>query len=324
MASAATKLVDDEVQGFAALTLSNGLISLTYLPELGGKISSLKDLRSGREWLWTNAALKYRKLPYGTSYVADADTGGWDECFPTVTACNYPRRPFTGTPLPDHGEIWPRRWQTEVVDGMNGLRGSVRGTALPYEFERTVTLLPGAPLVRLDYRVRSLTDEDLVFIWSAHPLFAIEPGMEVALPAGAEVNCFSSLPDGFLAKDARLDWPAQVEHSGRDLDLSVMPPHDTGVACKLWSNPLSDGWAALRAPDGELRFDFDPQLVPQVGIWLNAGAWSGAGGEPYYNLGLEPCIGAQDSLAEAVDVYGQHAVLPGRGERCWWLEVRLS
>ncbi|MDP9381556.1 MAG: hypothetical protein M3Q29_15690 [Chloroflexota bacterium] len=33
---------------------------------------------------------------------------------------------------------------------------------------------------------------------------------------------------------------------------------------------------------------------------VRAGGWSGTGGQPYYNLALEPCIGAQDSLQEAV------------------------
>jgi len=45
------------------------------------------------------------------------------------------------------------------------------------------------------------------------------------------------------------------------------------------------------------------------------GAWSADGGTPYYNLGLEPCIGSQDSLAEAVTEYHQFATLPSRGSK---------
>lgn len=323
MSSGAPTLTTGEVQGYEALTLANRLLSLTYIPGLGGKISSLKDLRSGREWLWRNPALPYRTLSYGTSYVVEADTGGWDECFPTVAASPYPQWPHMGVQLPDHGELWPLAWETEVIEGSNALRGRVRGTALPYEFERTITLSPDAPVVRLDYRVRNLSDDDLAFIWSAHPLFAIEPRMEVLLPQGTRVRCYSSVPDGLIAKGARLEWPPKVGHGGQVFDLSQVPARHAGFACKLWSEPLAEGWAALRG-DGELRFSFDPRLVPQVGMWLNAAGWSGAGGEPYYNLALEPCIGAQDSLAEAVKVYGQHGLLPARGEREWWLEVQLS
>lgn len=87
---------------------------------------------------------------------------------------------------------------------------------------------------------------------------------------------------------------------------------------------MQDGWAALVAADGEFRFTWDPALLPQVGLWLNAHAWSGTGDTPYYNLALEPCIGAQDSLEEAVLEHKQYAVLPTRGERTWWLDVHLS
>jgi len=84
------------------------------------------------------------------------------------------------------------------------------------------------------------------------------------------------------------------------------------------------GTAAIVAPDGEFRFKFDPDLVPRIGLWVNAGAWSGAGGEPYYNLALEPCMGAQDSLQEAFETYGQYEILPAKGTRTWWLEASLD
>ena len=96
------------------------------------------------------------------------------------------------------------------------------------------------------------------------------------------------------------------------------------MALKLWSDPLAEGWATLRARDGEFRMRWDTEPLPQVGFWLNLGAWAGDGGAPYYNLGLEPCIGAQDSLAAAVHQYKLFETLPPRGSRTWWLEVELS
>lgn len=312
------------VRGFASLTLRNPHVSLTCVPDLGGKITSLEDLRTGREWLWTSDTIEYRRLPYGTSYVAEADTGGWDECFPTVAACAYPRAPHRGTPLPDHGELWPLAWETRVAEETGTIASTVRGTALPYEFQRTIRLLPDAPVVRMEYRVRNLSDDDLVYIWSAHPLLAVEPGMRLLLPPGTVMRPYSTVPEGLLAGDARLVWPPMITHGDNEIELSSVPSAETGVALKLWSEPLAAGWAGLRAADGQLTFRFDPELVPQVGLWLNAGGWSGTGGEPYFNLGLEPCIGAQDSLERAVEEFGQYAELPGGGERRWWLEVHLA
>ena len=103
------------------------------------------------------------------------------------------------------------------------------------------------------------------------------------------------------------------------------------MALKLWSDPLDDGHAAtcsdelvgVRARDGELRMRWDAALLPQLGVWINLGAWAGDGGAPYYNLGLEPCIGAQDSLADAVQ-RNLFATLAPHGSRAWWLELELS
>jgi hypothetical protein len=69
---------------------------------------------------------------------------------------------------------------------------------------------------------------------------------------------------------------------------------------------------------------WDVTLLPQLALWINLGYWAAVGGEPYYNLGLEPCIGAQDSLAEAVTRSQQYALLPAGATRSWWLEVELT
>jgi len=39
------------IDGFDAVEVNTGLAARTLIPELGGKISSLRDLSSGREWL---------------------------------------------------------------------------------------------------------------------------------------------------------------------------------------------------------------------------------------------------------------------------------
>jgi len=103
-----------QIQGFEALTVSNDVLSLTIVPDLGGKITSIRDLRTGREWLWTSDELPYRRLSYGASYLRQADTGSWDDCFPTVAACAYPREPWRGVAVriaciaPSRSPLGPR------------------------------------------------------------------------------------------------------------------------------------------------------------------------------------------------------------------------
>ncbi len=307
------------IQGFEALLLANDWLEVGVVPELGGKIASLRDLHSGREWLWSSDQMPYARWPYGTSYIAKADTGGWDECFPTVAACPDPR---TGLAWPDHGELWSQPWESRLEQTSDGTRlfSKASGVQKPYRFSRTLYLHPNQAILELHYHVVNTGDQPLDYIWSSHPLLALEPGMRLEFPDSARFNLYYK-PDSSVM-DGAAPWPWPLEVNG--LRLDSLPGPQAKVAFKVWSQPLSEGWAQLRAKDGGLRFEFDPSQIPQVGLWLNLGGWSGAGTDPYYNLALEPCIGAQDSLYEAVQVYRQYRTLPPLGQASWRLKVRLT
>src|SRR5439155_26268140 len=163
------------------------------------------------------------------------------------------------------------------------------------------------------------SEASLQFIWSAHPLLAIEPGMQLRVPPEARFHRWASVPPDLIPQDSALLFPLVAN----GVDLTTLPASSAAIALKLWSDPLSQGWATLAARDGALRMRWDPALLPQLGFWLNLGAWAGDGGAPYYNLGLEPCIGAQDSLADAVLRYNLFESLAPRAARSWWLEVEL-
>lgn len=177
------------VDGFDVVSVDTGALALAMMPELGGKISSLRDLRSGREWLWRHPRMAYKRVAYGGSYIAEADTGGWDECFPTVAPCGYPSAPWSGTRLPDRGELWSQSAALDVTEagGMIQVRTRWQGIALPYTFERAITLMARSSSLRCAYAVTNHADAPLLFIWSAHPLLAIEPGMRLPPPRVAQL-----------------------------------------------------------------------------------------------------------------------------------------
>jgi galactose mutarotase-like enzyme len=319
-------ITDPVVEGFAAIQIETGALALTLRPELGGKISSLRDTRSGREWLWRNPRLAYQRLPHGSSYVLHADSGGWDECFPSVASCTYPTAPWAGAAIQDHGELWSQPVEPELIEegATLALRTRWRGVALPYLFERTLRLAGGSALMRVEYGVTNQSDAPIQFIWSAHPLLAIEPGMQLEVPPEARFNHYFSIPAGLLAETSGIRYPLVVQARARALDLDRLPDASAGIALKLWSDPLAAGWATLHARDGALHMRWDAAQLPQIAFWMNLGAGAADGGEPYYNLGLEPCIGAQDSLADAVEQINLFATLPPREARAWWLEVELA
>lgn len=311
-------------EGFNAVHVNTGPLSLTLFPALGGKVSSLRDERTGREWLWRHPRFPYKRVPHGSSYVAEADTGGWDECFPSVAACAYPSAPWQGAAIQDHGELWSQSAELEMEAhaASVALRTRWSGVVLPYTFTRTIKLVADSARLQVDYAVENNADTPLQFVWCIHPLLAIEPGMEVRLPASARFNVNGTVPPNLVSPTHDLPYPFAMP----GLTLPRLPETSAGRAIKIWSEalPAGAGWAALHARDGELRMNWDVALLPQVAAWMNFGAWAADGGAPYYNLGLEPCLGAQDSLAEAVTERNMFAALPPRGSQTWWLEIELT
>jgi galactose mutarotase-like enzyme len=227
--------------------------------------------------------------------------------------------------VPDHGDVWSQPWYTETMETDSELRivGGCRTLTLPCTFSRTLTLGRDAR-VGLAYEVRNCGNAPVAFIWSAHPLFALAPGMRLEFPPQTRFNVYSAPPPTELPLQVNLHWPFAVRRGVHPIALDPLPGADAGIAFKIWSEPLVAGWAVLHAPQGALCLHFDVAQIPQIAVWLNAGGWSGIGGEPYYNLALEPCIGAQDSLAEAVLKYRQYVLLSPGESRHWSLEVELQ
>ncbi len=96
--------------GIAALVLENETFRTVVVPTMGAKIVSLLDKRTGVEWLAGPGDRPFRPASYGATF-DQQDMSGWDEMFPTITACPYPAPgAHTGVSLPDHGEVWAVPW----------------------------------------------------------------------------------------------------------------------------------------------------------------------------------------------------------------------
>jgi hypothetical protein len=100
----------------SAVQLANDQLFVSFLPEVGAKMNSLKSVRSGREFLYKPLRDPYRRAAYGASF-ADYDTSGFDECCPTMAECIYPEPGFAGRKMPDHGDLWSASWDYWAGDG---------------------------------------------------------------------------------------------------------------------------------------------------------------------------------------------------------------
>src|SRR5579883_679282 len=310
--------------GFAEL--HGGGTRLRIVPALGGKIASLEA--AGREWLWTSDVLPWQEPVDGASYVETADSGGYDECFPTVAACHLPSgvQRFVGLALPDHGELWSQRPVVAIETDPDGQRAvcTWAGRRLPYRFVRTVQVTTHGSVV-MRYAATNCGDHPLPFIWSAYPVFPLTPSTRVDLPTGARVRVAAAHGEALRGLAPEFRWP-HVRLEKRIADLTVPDQVGRHYACKLFIEmPPGTTVVALEENGPRLEVALDGHTVPTVGLWINKREWTPfKRGKPYLNIALEPCIGAPDSLTEALGAWRAAQWLQPGQTRQWALTWRAT
>lgn len=309
-----TVISEDSIGEFHRVTIDNGIVRARILPELGAKMTSLVRLASGHEFL-LQPQRPLRRASYGVPF-ADFDTSGFDECIPTVSAC----RLASGEELPDHGELWSVPWQVEVF--ADRVRVSAAGRALPYRLSKTVRL-ESSELV-IDYEFVNEADNELKFLWSAHPLLTVEPGSRILLPAQVkEVLVDYSRSDRLGPRGATRAWP-RANTSGGTERLDTVRPPAAGFADKLFTGRVNQGYCALVKPETNesIVFRFDPAMVPYIGLWICQGGWPDPS-HGHYTVALEPCSGRPDSLCTAI-ADGQNDSVAAHATKHWTLRIQLQ
>jgi galactose mutarotase-like enzyme len=310
------------VSGFPAVALRSAELEIIAIPTIGMKLTNLRRL-NGREWLWRSDQIPLAPPKPGASYIETADSGGWVDCFQTVAPCPIPDAAAGTADLPDHGELWSAEWTSSVYEHAEGttLAGSARGIVFPYEFQRQVTLDPHEPLARFHYRLSHTGHKPFPWIWSAHPLVNVQPGSALSIPGLNQVKLAAVHGRDDVGENDVVSWPGAI---GGNSERFVFP-NDGGWAVKAFGDLAVEGRMEVTDPrKGErLELVVRQEEVPQVGLWINCRGWAPPGRSPYYNLALEPCIGAPDRLDVAASEWRlAHKLQPGE-ERQWSVDVRL-
>lgn len=300
-------------EGYAAVRLETTSWRALVLPTLGAKVISLVARATGDEWLWREPGRPLRSATYGAVF-GDYDISGWDECFPGIGAGPYPEAPWQGQPIPDHGALWSRPW-SYTVDAAR-LRMWIDGVHLPYTFEREITAGADGELI-MTYTVTNREPTPMRYIWAAHPLFKVRPGMTITLPESTTVVVDFSRDDRLGGLLTQHPWPLTHTTSGDRVDLSLITGPEEGTADKLYAVDLSAGWGVLHDPHtGDfLALTFDTAQIPHMGIWINQGGWP-LDAPPSFNVALEPCLGYPDRLDIAHE-RGATGLLPPLGTHTW-------
>lgn len=302
--------------GFAEL--HGGGTRVAIVPALGGKIAAMEI--GGRQWLWTSEVIPYAEPVDGASYVETADSGGYDECFPTVGPCVVPGgvAAYGGLALPDHGELWAQRPTLDVETLGDAQQATCvwRGRRMPYRFTRVVRVDAGGA-VTMRYEATNEGKARLPFLWSSHPLLPLTPDTRIVLPEGARVRVQAEHGIDLGGTLAEHRWPRIPVARQRLADFSRPDAVARNYACKLFLD-MPVGRAAVEEANGaRLEVEYDAREVPHFGLWLNRRGWTPfkrrlfRRAKPYLNFAFGPCIGAPDTLSDAI----------GAWQGANWLEV---
>lgn len=262
------------------IRLESSALLVDILPEVGGKIAQIHDKASQCDLL-IPPQRPYRTIPIDGDWLKH-DTSGMDDCFPNIAAGIYPEPPWSGAKLPDLGEWTHLVWSVEKSE-RTGIVMRAEGHVLPYTAIRSVRFADEHTL-HFSHRVVNHGPHPFRYLWSAHPLISVGEQFELQFPPGdLAYRLFPPKPDTF-------NWPI---FQGTRLSSEWIP---SGTTLKIFVTGLSEGTCSIVLPNYTLRFVFDPNVLPSVGIWFNNFGFPRASEQPFRCIAVEPCTTPSDLL----------------------------
>lgn len=160
--------LNHSLDGVPLAQLKNKALTVEVAPSVGGRIVSLRDNRSGYEFLWRNPGLRLHALPPDSPYDPNF-FGGIDELLPS----DLPEM-IDDIASPDHGELWTTPLSASIDADDLVLTGLLPRWGLTYE--RRMQLKGNTSTLVMNYRIHNPTNTRRVFLWKLHAPMNIQPG----------------------------------------------------------------------------------------------------------------------------------------------------
>ncbi|WPJ95856.1 hypothetical protein SH580_20785 [Coraliomargarita algicola] len=295
--------------GFEVLGARNEYWAIEVVPDLGGKVISLQDQVSRREWLWSR--LEDRSLMKDLRF-GFGNLMGADELLPNL-------KPETrqGHALPDHGEVWSSSvdWDADLLENSGTLKTYLDLKVLPIRYMREISL-DGA-MLRMRFIVENLSDKKIPFLWAWHPIITVEEGDTMymdTVPPKFRVVGYPGLRQVSIGDV--ITWPGLEA----GVDLSQLSfPEIPKAGIKVYSDSPSDGRILLSNTftGSALTVEYDLGYLPYLAIWLSRGVWGNA-----HHLILEPTNRSSEYLSDDTEKLKSSGWLLPHERREW--EIRLT
>jgi hypothetical protein len=269
-------------RGFQTVTLENERLRLTLLPGKGADLVEILHKPTDTDFAWWTS-LGLRRATQDQSGFQENYAGGWQTCFPSLSAAHTHR----GAHLPTYGETPLAHWDTDILEDTPesvAVRFHLELRAMPFRVEKILRLRQGEAHFDLEERVTNLSGATLEADWGQHVVFGepfLRPGVRVTLPnRDTLVTPPRGAPGGFHTLD-------DLAHPEYRLE------RDDGIGARL---------------------EWRGEVWKQLWVWQDYGADEGA---PYYgrhyNLGLElfsspPAATLEDNVRRGTAVvFAPHA-----------------
>lgn len=263
------------------LCLKSESVEVEIAPQVGGRITSFRDRRTGYEFLWRNSAVPLRREAPGTEYDPNF-FGGIDELMP-----NDMPEAIEGIECPDHGELWTQEFQHKALSD-SSVALTARLPKFDFEVVRVVEVIEHS--CRVFSRVTNLSGKRLPFLWKLHVALNIKPG-DVIDCAAEE---FTSADPEWSRRNGSGKWEGET-----------VPAFDNTTEL-LYLHPLWNGYMSWRRNNKKFDVRFDKDVFPYAWYFASYGGFDG------HHVGiLEPCTAMPISVNDA-SMRGQCTVLsPG-------------
>lgn len=287
------------------VTIENDRVVMEVWPQIGGKISSVIDKADHYELLFSYPA----ELPDSPNYdVAYGDhwCAGWDECFPAIAPSTYPRHPYSGIAVPDHGELWGIP-TTTAVPTKDGITTVWHGLRFGYRLTRKVYLQESS--IVAEYALANLAPFDFSYVWSMHALMSLAQPVELNGGGAGEFRLSHDAEGKRI--DMGFDWPKTA--SGEDFSHPETLPAKKGW--KAFSKDAISAPFEVRYPARgravRMEYASGDELAAYWGVWINTGGWAGN-----RHFAIEPTTGRYDQIDRAIKDGSAGTIAPF-GHRDW-------
>ncbi len=280
------------------ISLSSNGIEIEVVPELGGKVISLRGpdgherlSRSSRPYVKRTSQLRYQ----------DSEFDGLDEIFPTLVASpagsNHPA-------IPEHGEVWYLPWK--VLPGP-GLNLEVKGECLPYILNRKISI--HKQTVLFSYTLSNTGKIAFPYIYLFHPLFFAESGLDLKVPQETSFKIKGSKKLFLGTNGDTKTWKELKEGplAGK-LFQSDRGHYWNATLVSSTLNQLKLSWPSLKP----LTLTWDKTSLPYCAFWSTEGAILGG----LKHFALEPTSSLSDKLSVAA-ASGEAKILLPNHEAKW-------